>query len=133
MNYKRTWLSKLKKKHKDLRLKVFNLYKDAVGERADSIKNAQIPEKLRKTITNVLRTELDKKIADRISFHLLDWTDDAAFIMALILWPDKFTKQEISDGIYCFMPHVPDHLAAAAKLFGTPVTDVFEVGALDGE
>ena len=72
---------------------------------------------------------LNKKIA----FHLSDWGNDAAFIVALHLFPEKFSQEEIEKGIYQFLPHVPDHLAAAAKLFGTPVTDVFDVGALDGE
>jgi hypothetical protein len=57
---------------------------------------------------------------------------DAAFLLALHLRPEAFTQEEIDDGITNFLVHAPNHVAAAAKIAGHPVTDVFEIGALDG-
>ena len=36
-------------------------------------------------------------------------------------------------GLIGLLIHVPNHVAAGAKLVGHPVSDVFGVGALDGE
>lgn len=118
---------------KDFRGKVVELFKEYVGESADRLS----PYKFRSDICNLaaqaLEEDFGKKRAHKIAFHLFDWHADAAFIVALVLWPEKFTKDEISQAIYTLMHEAPDHLAASAKLFGCPVTDVFEVGALDGD
>jgi hypothetical protein len=38
---------------------------------------------------------------------------------------------EVDELLRCFLLHVPNHVAAAGKLFtGVPVTDVFGVGAV---
>jgi hypothetical protein len=68
-----------------------------------------------------------------LAFHLSDWQGDAAFIIALSLAPERFTKQEIADGIMGFLCHAPNHVAAAAKISGLPVTDIFKLGVLDGQ
>jgi hypothetical protein len=48
------------------------------------------------------------------------------FIAALLLFPERFTAEEIRSGILDFLIHAPDHLTAAAKLhtcrFKTPST-----------
>jgi hypothetical protein len=113
--------------------KVQTLFQKMAGDAALRLNGSRFPEEIKKRIANVLSEHYSKEIADKIAFHLVDWNGDAAFLVALHLWPEKFTDKEISEGIYTFIPHVPDHLVAAAKLFGQPVTDVFEVGALDGE
>jgi len=113
--------------------KIQTLFRSVAGDAASRLDAATFPTDIRKRIANVLSEDLSEEIADKIAFHLVDWNGDAAFLVALYLWPEKFTDQEISEGIYALIPHVPDHLAAAAKLFGLPVTDVFEVGALDGQ
>jgi hypothetical protein len=51
---------------------------------------------------------------------------DAAFIMALHLFPERFTREEIEDGVQGFVIHVPNHVAEAAKLLGHPAQDIFE-------
>ncbi len=113
--------------------KVRSLFKDIVGDAALRIDGSYFPDEIRDRISEVLSEDFSEEIANDIAFHLVDWNGDAAFLVALHLWPEKFTNEEISEGLYKLFPHAPDHLAAAAKLFGDPVTDVFEVGALDGE
>jgi hypothetical protein len=49
----------------------------------------------------------------------------------LILFPERFTEEQIRDGIEAFIIHAPNHIAAAAKLRGLPIQDIFTVGALD--
>jgi len=76
--------------------------------------------------------EFAEERAQDIGFHLSDWHAEAAFLVAAHLFPDRFTPAEISAGISAFLIHAPNHVAAAAALYGYPVEDIFEVGALDG-
>lgn len=74
----------------------------------------------------LIADEIDETIASDISFHLSDWYDDARFMVALQLFPERFTQDEISTGVMAFLIHVPNHVAAAAKLHGLPVEDIFD-------
>jgi len=112
--------------------KVQSLFKSIVGDAAKRLDGSYFPDEIRNRIAEVLSDDFSKEIANDIAFHLVDWNGDAAFLVALYLWPEKFTNEEISEGLYKLFPHAPDHLAAAAKLAGQPISDVFEVGALDG-
>ena len=77
--------------------------------------------------------ELAVERAYDVAFHLSDWRADAAFLLALSLEPGRFTPAEVRAGLEAFLIHAPNHVAAAATLAGWPVSDIFEVGALDGE
>ncbi len=70
------------------------------------------------------------EIASQLAFHLSDWSSEVAFLLAVQVSPEEFTEDEILNGLSAFLAHAPNHLAAAAKLFGLPVQDIFEVGAL---
>ena len=74
---------------------------------------------------------LSAETASELAFHLSDWREDAAFIVALALSPQRFTAEEIKNGLTAFLVHAPNHVAAAAKLCGWPIADIFEIGALD--
>jgi hypothetical protein len=47
-------------------------------------------------------------------------------------FPDRFSANEIRERVLSFLVHAPNHVAAAAKLGGWPVKDIFGVGALSG-
>jgi hypothetical protein len=81
-------------------------------------------------IAESLAESFDTKRAQDIAFHLTDWTSDAAFLVALSLRPDVFTKSEIEQGLMLFLVHAPNHIAAAAKLSDNPIQDVFKLGVL---
>jgi hypothetical protein len=78
-------------------------------------------------------SELPAQNAYDLAFHLSDWRADAAFLLALHLAPERFTAEEVKEGVTQFLVHAPNHVAAAAKLSGWPVEDVFGIGALEGE
>ena len=71
----------------------------------------------------------DPVVARDIAFHLTDWGEDAAFLVALNLAPERFTPDEISKAIQGILIHVPNHVAAAATLGGWPMKDIFNTGA----
>ena len=109
---------------------VMAIFRELVGERANQLA-AAIPD-AQPVIRKALRTEHTEDIAHDIAFHLTDWHSDAAFIVAMLLFPERFSRAQIRDGVLRFAIHAPNHVAAAAKLYGEPVADIFGVGALNG-
>ena len=120
---------KRKSKKPDFRKKVLRIFSGKVGDRAPKLEGSYFPKDIQNKIArSLMALDIKKEKAENIAFHLVDWNADAAFITALILYPEKFTLDDISDGVVTLLVHAPNHLAAAAKLYGTPVTDVFQVG-----
>jgi hypothetical protein len=83
-------------------------------------------------IEEALADEYPLEVAKDIAWHLTDWRSDAEVMVAITLFPERFTPDEIRGGVKDFLYHAPNHIAAAAKLAGQPVTDRFKIGALDG-
>jgi hypothetical protein len=79
-------------------------------------------------IAAALTDELGVQHAADVGFHLSDWGEDAAFLVAVHLLPERFTVKEIRDGVMAVLIHAPNHIAAAAHLAGWPLRDVFKVG-----
>ena len=79
-------------------------------------------------IASSLTSDLGIEVATDVAFHLSDCSEDAAFLVALHLFPERFTSEEIRDGLQAFLIHVPNHIAAAAHLAKWHVRDVFKVG-----
>jgi len=77
-------------------------------------------------IEGALTEEFGAEKAADIAFHMADWNSDAAFILALHLFPERFTREEVEDGIRDFLIHAPNHVAEAAQLIGFPVSDIFK-------
>ncbi len=46
-----------------------------------------------------------------------------------LLFPERFAADELREGVRSFLIHAPNHVAAAAKLDGRPIEDVFGVDA----
>jgi hypothetical protein len=84
-------------------------------------------------IENAMRSKagLPAEVARDIAFHMTDWLPDLARYSAFVDAPDSLSPHQVDDLIGAFLVHVPNHLAAAAKLWGQPIYDVFEIGALD--
>ena len=104
--------------------KVRTILDELVGDRALNLgRNGA-----RDVISAALAEELGVERAADVGFHLSDWGEDAAFLVALHLFPEQFTVEEIRDGVTALLIHAPNHIAAAAHLAGWPLRDVFEVG-----
>ena len=107
------------------------IFRVLVGERAEQLATPTAIPKAQAIIAKALRSRFPENIAYDIAFHLTDWHADAAFIVAILLFPERFTPAQIRDGVEQFAIHAPNHTAAAAKLCGFPIGDIFEIGALD--
>ena len=64
--------------------------------------------------------------ADMLKEHVIKQQADAAFIVALHLYPDRFSPEEIDAGVRALLVHVPAHIIAAAKLGGYATENIFE-------
>jgi len=111
--------------------KVLSIFQELTGNGSSELQ-AAIP-KAQKVIAEALAKDRESQVARDMAFHLTDWNADAAFIVAVLLFPERFTQEEIAEGVESVIVHAPNHMAAAAKLGGFPVTDVFDIGAVDGK
>lgn len=78
------------------------------------------------------KRRLSKADAFAVSFHMTDWLGAFKDYQRFCSNPQFMSDNELDDLLAQFLIHAPDHLAAAKKLYtGWPVTDVFEVGAVE--
>ncbi len=90
-------------------------------------------EKIRARIQNIAisEAELPVSVARDVAFHLTDCLDDLNAFTAFCNDPDSFTPEQIDATLLALLHHVPNHLAAAAKLYADfPVSDIFGVRAI---
>jgi hypothetical protein len=113
--------------------KVLRIFRQLAAERAERLRGSTDNAAARDIIAAALKAGFGEKTARDIAFHLADWNSEAAFIVAMHLFPEQFTSEEIEDGVERFLVHAPNHVAAATKLGGYPIEDIFEVGALDAK
>src|SRR5436190_3804686 len=110
--------------HDSVRNKVEGIFTELAGERTRMLDGGTFPAGIASAITAALAgpdaTEEQILHADEIAFHLTDWNADAAFIVALHLFPERFTPEEIDAAVCMFLVHVPSHVIAAARLAGHP-------------
>lgn len=107
----------------DLVVKVSDIFKELAGGRAANLYPTHFPYEVRDAIRRALASELDEQTAGSLALHLVDWNSEAAFLVALLLFPERFTPDEIREGVAGFLIHAPNHVAAAAQLGGWPSGD----------
>lgn len=75
---------------------------------------------------------LSKAAAQEAAFHFTDWLDDLAELNELF-WSTDWDPKRAQGVLMDFSTHAPAHIAALQLIVaGTPVTDVFEIGAVKG-
>ena len=109
-----------------LKEKVFKIFMEAFGDRAALFKGGVPARQANDALSAALSEDHDPLTADEIAFHMVDWETDAAFVVALLLFPERFTKEELQAGIDMFLIHVPAHVMAAARLAGHEPEDIFK-------
>jgi hypothetical protein len=113
------------------REKTFRIFRELAGDRADRLAPTHYPADVNDRITDALiedatRAPGEEAIRrDGIGFHLVDWNGDAAFLVALILFPERFSDEEIRDGVENLLIHVPAHVMEAARLGGYRTENFF--------
>lgn len=78
--------------------------------------------------------DLPNPVAQDIAFHMTDWLADLQDLQEIFSNIENVTNDELTDFLYRFLAHVPNHLNAAAKLSGIgKVKDVFNVGIFEDD
>jgi hypothetical protein len=113
--------------HHNWRTKVDVIFTELAGAERAQYLAGDVPSRVMDQIGHALRSEYKLKVAWEIGFHLGDWQESAAFLVALHLFPERFTNEEIEEGVRSLLIHVPAHIVAAARLSGHPAKDIFKV------
>jgi hypothetical protein len=102
--------------------KVAAIFRELAGDRAERLAGTRYLADVNSRVTAALGTA-DTEILkhDQIGFHLIDWQSEAAFLVALSLYPERFTDEEIREGVEGFLIHAPSHVVEAARLAGVPI------------
>ena len=79
--------------------KVAAIFTELVGARASRLSAshylADVNSRITKALTKDVISDPEILKKDEAGFHIVDWQADAAFIVALSLYPEKFTDEEI--------------------------------------
>lgn len=110
--------------------KVQTIFRELAGHAADRLSGATHLADVSSRITAALASadsfgEEGRQRLDGIGFHTVDWQNEAAFIVALCLYPDRFTDGEIRDGVESLLLHAPAHVLEAARLGGYSTENIF--------
>ena len=112
-----------------VRSTVQEVFRELVGDRAEFVNDERLPAPIMSQIADALvhfnATAAVRENADEIAFHISDWNAEAAFIVALHLFPERFSPEEIRAEIDWIAEHVPRHLIALARRAGKPAVDAF--------
>ena len=110
---------------KSVHKKVKAIFTELVGDRAARLDGSRIAEPAMSIIGQALVDDYEPEMAHDIAFHMADWNSDAAFIVAMHLFPERFTPEEIIAGIGLFLVHAPNHIREACRLTGQYVWENF--------
>ena len=105
--------------------KVAAIFAELVGERAKRLDGSVMAEPAMSTIAAAFVADHGSEKAHDIGFHMADWNSDAAFVVAVHLFPERFTPEEIEAGVGLFLTHAPNHIRAACALTGYYVWENF--------
>ena len=111
--------------HESVRTKVHQLFVELAGTRGELFRGGVPARHANNVLGQALADQMDPLKADEMAFHLVDWETDAAFLVSVMLYPERFTPEELRAGVDMFMIHVPAHVMSAARLGGYPATDIF--------
>ena len=108
-----------------MREKVSAILSELAGNRARQLDGSVLSVQTREAIAAALAQEYGHDTAAKLGMHMSDWNGDAAFLVALHLFPDRFTPEEIRAGIGMLLIHAPNHIREACRLTKTYVWEDF--------
>lgn len=109
--------------------KTDRLLKRAFGVRAKRVAWGVRGLNAEYVVENAFKRKLGANDARELGFQMGDWGRDAARLLLLHLYPEKFSKSEVKDIVMGFVIHVPNHLAAACAVLDWPAQDVWGIFA----
>ena len=105
--------------------KVLAIFRELVGDRADRLKGSKsLSDSIDRIASGLHKGNIQKN--QDIGFHLMDWQAEAAFLVAVALYPERFTDEEIQDGVEGVLIHAPHHIIEAARQGGYGTQNIFD-------
>jgi hypothetical protein len=93
---------------------------------------ASLGEMLNRVTRALVSSGVEESKAQEVAFHMADWKTDLDEWAGVWEDPERFNDEELTDIIYGFLVHVPNHVVAAKKLLELgPIEDVFGVGIFE--
>lgn len=108
------------------REKVQAIFAELVGSESKKLDGACPPLESREIISSALAEQYGERNAHEMALHLIDWNSGVAFLAAVMIFPERFTKEEIQEGVVSLLIEAPEHIIAAARLGGYSVKDTFK-------
>jgi hypothetical protein len=112
-----------------VRQKVNTIFHEMAGDRAEKLN--WIAKDVIARIKGIYKKKYGPHVASTLGMHMTDWNYDAAFIVALCLFPERFTDEEIDAGVGMFLIHAPNHIRAACQITDTYVWKDFQMMTLN--
>ena len=94
---------------------VYKILSRAFGERASRVFSPQNVAHTMHAVKTAFRNTLKAADAEELGFHMADWGTDAAFVVALHLFPERLTAAEIRKATCSLALHVSYHAAGIAQ------------------
>lgn len=108
--------------------KVAAVFAEMAGDRARRLDGGTMATPAMDAIGSALAGPYGAEVAADVGFHMADWNSDAAFVVALHLFPERFTAAEVAAGVGLFLVHAPNHIREACRLTGAYVWESFPEG-----
>jgi hypothetical protein len=101
------------------------IFRELAGDRAREVDASVLSVRTHDAIAAALAERYGDDTAAKVGLHMSDWSADAAFVVALHLFPERFTPDEIDAGMGMFLCHAPNHIREACRLTNTYVWENF--------
>ena len=108
-----------------LKQTVSEIFSEIAGPGAVRLAGDRLATDVIARIKSVFADQYGDVVASTLGMHLSDWNSDAAFIVALHLFPERFSDNDIKTGIEQFLGHAPNHIRAACEITQTYVWEDF--------
>ena len=99
-------------------IKARDISREFFGDKTCNIPDVQ--DRIAKAVAEGSSKKKFLKKGWEIGFHLMDWHGDAKFLIALSLFPERFTDAEIRQGVIWFLNHAGYHVPEAERLIMYP-------------
>ena len=99
------------------------MFRDAFGARGVGVCKGASMVSAMPVVKSALSKSYPEAVADEVSFHLTDWGHEAAILVAIHLFPERFTAQELQCAVEMIASHAPYHVAGMAEWLDCSVAD----------
>src|SRR5260221_14306090 len=102
--------------HDSFQKKVNDIFRELAGAERAKWLEAGVPSRCMGQIAKAVSSEsgYPEEVGWDIGTNIADWQGDAAFLGALHLFPERFTAEDIGEGVRRLLIHGPAHCISSA-------------------